>query len=291
MDNKYKLSHARHDSVHCLVPGLFRALKRGERKKEKLDITYDCGNGNLIEFSGPEPLGADDLRVLQGLVAMAGPDGVILGSTPKSEIGQELRGRLEPKWDAITENAIKIEGSYKELAKEIGYKKIGGSQIDSIQKCIERLWKVCIILQSGKKRMGFHLLSHYRSEKQNNQKDGTLHVALNPLIAQTIMGRGKHVRINMDEVRTLKSDAARLMHQRLCGWIDQGKSRLVSIDTLCSYVWPSIAGGSTLRMRRQRVREALSELVELNWTVNETEAHSGQYIISRPSEQIKLPAA
>lgn len=64
MDNKYKLSHARHDSVHCLVPGLFRALKRGERKKEKLDITYDCGSGNLIEFKGPEPLGADDLRVL-----------------------------------------------------------------------------------------------------------------------------------------------------------------------------------------------------------------------------------
>ncbi|WP_268916240.1 replication protein C, IncQ-type, partial [Aeromonas caviae] len=34
---------------------------------------YDYGDGKRIEFSGPEPLGADDLRILQGLVAMAGP--------------------------------------------------------------------------------------------------------------------------------------------------------------------------------------------------------------------------
>ena len=71
--NKHSLSHVRHDPAHCLAPGLFRALKRGERKRSKLDVTYDYGDGKRIEFSGPEPLGADDLRILQGLVAMAGP--------------------------------------------------------------------------------------------------------------------------------------------------------------------------------------------------------------------------
>lgn len=30
--NKHSLSHVRHDPAHCLAPGLFRALKRGERK-------------------------------------------------------------------------------------------------------------------------------------------------------------------------------------------------------------------------------------------------------------------
>ena len=68
---KHDLSHARHDPAHCLAPGLFRALKRGERKHSKLDVIYDYGDGKRIEFSGPEPLGADDLRILQGLVAMA----------------------------------------------------------------------------------------------------------------------------------------------------------------------------------------------------------------------------
>ena len=57
--SKHDLTHARHDPAHCLAPGLFRSLKRGERKRGKLDVVYDYGDGKRIEFSGPEPLGAD----------------------------------------------------------------------------------------------------------------------------------------------------------------------------------------------------------------------------------------
>lgn len=80
--------------------------------------------------------------------------------------------------------------------------------------------------------------------------------------------------------RTLASETARLLHQRLCGWIDPGKTGKASIDTLCGYVWPSEASGSTMRKRRQRVREALPELVALGWTV--TEFAAGKYDITRP---------
>ncbi|WP_268915743.1 replication protein C, IncQ-type, partial [Aeromonas caviae] len=34
----------RHDPAHCLAPGLFRSLKRGERKRLKLDVTYTHGD-------------------------------------------------------------------------------------------------------------------------------------------------------------------------------------------------------------------------------------------------------
>ncbi|HFE4431522.1 TPA: replication protein C, IncQ-type, partial [Escherichia coli] len=36
------------------------------------------------------------------------------------------------------------------------------------------------------------------------------------------------------------------------------------IDTLCGYVWPSEASGSTMRKRRQRVREALPVLLSVS---------------------------
>ena len=39
------------------------------------------------------------------------------------------------------------------------------------------------------------------------------------------MGGGQHVRISMDEVRALDSETARLLHQRLCGWIDPWQNR------------------------------------------------------------------
>ncbi len=274
--NKHSLSHVRHDPAHCLAPGLFRALKRGERKRSKLDVTYDYGDGKRIEFSGPEPLGADDLRILQGLVAMAGPNGLVLGPEPKTEGGRQLRLFPEPKWEAVTADAMVVKGSYRALAKEIGAEVDSGGALKHIQDCIERLWKVSIIAQNGRKRQGFRLLSEYASD----EADGRLYVALNPLIAQAVMGGGQHVRISMDEVRALDSETARLLHQRLCGWIDPGKTGKASIDTLCGYVWPSEASGSTMRKRRQRVREALPELVALGWTV--TEFAAGKYDITRP---------
>ncbi len=261
--NKHELTHARHDPAHCLAPGLFRSLKRGERKRAKLDVVYDFGDGRRVEFSGPEPLGADDLRILQGLVAMAGPGGLVLSPEPATEGGRQLRLFLEPKWDAINENAMVVKGSYRALAREIGYADPDNTR--PIRECIERLWKVSIIAQDGKKRRGFRLLSEYASDEQ----DGKLYVALNPMIAQAVMG-GKHVRIEMDEVRALKTDPARLIHQRLCGWIDCGKSGRAELDTICGYVWPKKINDNAMKRRRGIARKALDELsVALGWTVSE----------------------
>jgi len=270
---KFDLTHARHDPAHCLAPGLFRSLKRGERKRGKLDVLYDYGDGRQIEFSGPEPLGADDLRVLQGLVAMAGPNGLVLSPEPKTEAGQQLRLFLEPKWEAVKEDALVVKGSYRALAREIGYANIDDSK--PIRECIERLWKVSIIVQNGRKRQGFRLLAEYASDEQ----EGKLFVALNPLIARAIMG-GRHVHIDMDEVRALKTDPASLIHQRLCGWIDPGKSGRIEIDTLCSYIRPDQANDEAMKKRRQVARKALAELTALGWTVSEYAA--GKWEIGRP---------
>lgn len=196
--SKHDLTHARHDPAHCLAPGLFRSLKRGERKRGKLDVVYDYGDGKRIEFSGPEPLGADDLRILQGLVAMAGPGGLVLSPEPQTEAGQQLRLFLEPKWEAVQQDAMVVKGSYRALAREIGYADPDNTR--PVRECIERLWKVSIIAQNGRKRQGFRLLSEYASDEQ----DGKLYVALNPLIARAVMGGAQHVRIDMDEVRALQ---------------------------------------------------------------------------------------
>ncbi|WP_250151577.1 replication protein C, IncQ-type [Escherichia coli] len=148
--NKHSLSHVRHDPAHCLAPGLFRALKRGERKRSKLDVTYDYGDGKRIEFSGPEPLGADDLRILQGLV-VAGRS--VLGPEPKTEGGRQLRlfrnrGRpspLMPWWSKVAIGRWQRKSGQRSIV-------VGRSHI---QDCIERLWKVSIIAQNGRKRQGF----------------------------------------------------------------------------------------------------------------------------------------
>jgi len=277
----FDLTHARHDPAHCLAPGLFRSLKRGERKKGKLDVTYTFGQDSL-RFWGPEPLGPDDLRVLQGLVALAAVSGdngrgIVLRPDTENEAGQQLRLSLDLKFDALEKDAMVVKGSYRHLAKEIGYTEDSGGAYKTIRASIERLWAVSVIAERGGKRQGFRILSEYASDEDS----GKLFIALSPRLAEAITGDRQHTRIEMSEVRALESDQARLIHQRLCGWIDQGKSGRADIDTLCGYVWPGdAAAGATARKQRQRIREALPELERLGWVFDEYT--KGKYEIKRP---------
>ena len=281
----YDLTHARHDPAHCLTPGLFRSLKRGERKRLKLDVTYTYGEDS-IRFWGPEPLGGDDLRVLQGLVAMAAVSGdkgrgIVLSNETASEAGQQLRLWLDMKWDAIDKDAMVAKGSFRQLARELGYAEDGGSQFKTIRESIERLWAVSVIVERGGKRQGFRILSEYASDEQ----EGKLFVALNPRLADAVMGERSYTRINMAEVRSLESDPARLIHQRLSGWIDPGKSRRVELDTLCGYVWlDQVTNVNAIKKRRQTARKALTELAAVGWKLDEYA--KGKWEIGRP----KAPA-
>lgn len=272
---KPDLDHIRHEPGHVLAPGLFRSLKKGDYKKLKLDVAYEFGDGERLEFKGAEPLGAPELRVLQGLIAMAGPGGLLLSQKPKTESGQQLRLLLETRFDAVQANALVVKSSFRALAGTIGYADVENTK--GIQESIERLWGVSVIAQKGRRRMGFRLLSSYDSDSA----DGRLHVALNPRIAQAILGESRHCRISLKEVRALRTDPARLIHQRLCGWIDAGKSGKTTIETLCSYVWIDEANFEAMKKRKQTARKAMKEMVDLGWVV--TEYVRGKFEVSRPS--------
>ena len=133
-----------------------------------------------------------------------------------------------------------------------------------------------MIVERDGKRQGFRILSGYASD----EREGRLFVALNPRIAEAVVGERPHSRLCMTEIRGLKTDPARLMHQRLCGWIDPGKSGRVELDTLCGYVWPDEANPNTLKMRRQVARRALDELATVGWTLDEYAR--GKWELKRP---------
>lgn len=266
----YRLTHARHDPSHCLAPGLFRSLRKGERKRLKLDVTYTFGDDS-IHFWGPEPLGADDLRILQGLVAMAATSGdsgrgIVLRPETEAEHGRQLRLGLDLQWDAIEKDVMVARGSFRQLAGEIGYPDIdGGSRFKAIRDSIRRLWAVSVIVKRGGREQGSRILSSYVSDEAS----GKLFIALNPRLAEAIVGDRRHTRIDMGEVRALQTDPARLIHQRLCGWIDPGKEGKIETDTLAEYVWPDVASAEAMKKRRGTVKKALAELAGIGWLVQE----------------------
>ena len=260
----YDLTHARHDPAHCLAPGLFRSLKRGERKKSKLDITYEYGKNESMRFIGFEPLGADDMRLLQGIVAFSGPNGIMLSPRPQTDIGKQLRLFLDPKFEALEQDGLVVRESITKMLHEIGLTD-GNENIKALKASLVRMSNVTVIVKSGSKQASYHLMSHAFDEE-----DGRLYVALNPRITEAVLGNRKFATIDMAEVRYIKSDPARLMHQRLCAWIDPGKCGKVEIDTLCSYIWASEATNTnTIKTRRQTAKKALNEIVELGWKTKE----------------------
>lgn len=274
----FDLTHARHDKAHCLAPGLFRSLKRGDRKKFKLDVTYRHGDNTTLRFVGFEPLDAQDMRLLQGIVALSGPNGVILSEDPQTDRGQQLRLLLDPRLDAARADALVVKGTLGQLMREIGYATDGAEARRDLKASLLRMSNVTLHVKDGSREASFHLLSYLFDEA-----DGSLFVALNPRVATAVMGSA-HARIELSEVRALQSDPARLLHQRLCGWIDappKGKSGRVGLDTLCSYIWPdSTENVNTMKTRRQTARKALTELAGLGWSIEEYAR--GKFEISRP---------
>jgi len=256
------LTHARHDRSHCLAPGLFRSLKRGTRKNEKLDVSY-CHGQEQIRFIGFEPLGADDLRLLQGIVALAGPSGVTLSPNPTADAPKELRRLLETKQKAQEMNALMVSCHVGRLLAETGMSD-GGKNIETLKASLVRLSNVTVIASCRKQVASFRLLSFAFDAASSH-----LHVGLNPRLADAVVGNRPYARIDMGEVRCLKSDVARLIHQRLCAFINPGRSQRVGLPVLSSYVWPESGTSATNRQRRHRVRKALREISVCGWTVNE----------------------
>src|SRR5690625_5753081 len=88
-------------------------------------------------------------------------------------------------------------------------------------------------------------------------------------MSEAFLGIRPYARIDMAEVRVLQTDPARLRHQRLCGWIDPGKSGRVELDTLCGYGWPDEANAEAMKKSRQPARKSLAGLAAVGWVMKE----------------------
>lgn len=281
----YATTHARHDSATCLAPGLFRGLKRyKDRKRDKLDVTYTFGANRSVRFRGPDALGADDLRVLQFLVAASGPRdrGSVIAVEPKSESGAALRAALELKGEAANCTLVEIHTSRREVLRELGLA-WNFEQGRAVADSIARLAAVTLQVRSGDTEVssGKGLLSY-----EIDHATDRIAVSLNFMLSAAVLGdAGQYVRIPMAEVRALKSDAARLIHQRLCAWVDPGRKGYAKVETLARYVYPEPSNDRRARSKRAAmVRRALDELSAIGWQVDA--AGAGKVEIARPASTV-----
>lgn len=304
----------------ALAPGLFRSVPKGAHE-HTVRLTYRVERGaqghpgsscREVEFVSPFVLGAVELRTLQGLMALAAQRAVYwVGRSwvmcrPQSEVGTQLSLGFEATGPVREGRVLHVVGSLAELARAVGEDGRSGRAIQIQRRALRRLATVTVFLRvedwysaagvsgrwetkSQKRESSYRLVSGAWSGGAGGGP-GSLSVAVNPALSEVAMAavvsgqRGvKYIRMDMREVRALQLGAARLIHQRLCAWIDPGGSGKVMLSTLCRYVWhekaPSPNAG---KWRRKTVRKALRELTsfEQPWRVDEYER--GKFAITRP---------
>lgn len=272
--SKYDLTHVQHDPAHCLAPGLFKSLKRGDYKSQKLDITYEYGERESLRFTGFEPLGGPEMRLLQVLVAMAGPSDMLLDlASPVSAKGEQLTALLEPKDAAVSDKSRVVESSMYRLLNEMGLSDTGPNRA-AVMASLYRLANVTIKVSRPGQSWVMKMLSYRYDEDLDGKLDSHITVALNGRITVAVMGsKTSYTRLEMSEVRAIKGDPTRLIHQRLCGWVNQGETRQVEIDTLCSYAWPDGKSkdqtdeqwAEVMKSRRRTLKSSIAEMASFGW--------------------------
>lgn len=315
--NPYSTSLAKHDPATCAVNGLFRTYAPGdyvEVKNGELQHEIDEGGNQIhdegakskpkrqrpgytvkhtfnnvhIEYVVPIGLGADDLKVFQGLIALATHelDTKVLKSLTASQDGRELRKLFNLEGESGELDCMEVRTTYYQLAKEIGYKNPdGGSVIQQIESCLKRLFCVTVFIsdkQECQKYAGYRLVSRLVG------KDKSIVVGLNPSIATAVMNGGTgagYTHINMAEVRQIKADGTRILHQRLCQMIRLGAYHSYSVDSLCSYIWPEPAEPKSqkCRQRQSAVKKFLQEISTCEWKIEETRHNI--FKITRPDKK------
>lgn len=277
----------RHDRATLLARGLF-VLKPDRSEKT---ITDEPGlkqtktvrlhtkvslQGLDVTYNHP-PMGATELRVLSALVALV--QGHRRGerkhfpvdddSTEADAAWESLGGReLAPLFG---KSVVTLRTSKRQITESI-YQvrnglppKLGGKMVAEAMEALDNLAEVTIEVRSKEHRKSIKapLVS---ALYQTDSDDGGVALTLNPRIVTAIFGGpGSFSLVPFGDMRRMQSKAAVLLLNRLCSFIDPGKSRVVGEGRLQEYIWGSEVE-EDYKDRRKTINRVIVEMEGAGWS-------------------------
>ncbi len=249
----------------ALSDGLFRPLKRGDRKKLKLDLVRNFGPLSF-HFTCYEPLSIDDENVLLAILALSKPNGIRLTTGPESDHGKKIRELLNPKAYAENWDAGYVKTSVYEICKLAGYP-AEGSGYKTVKASLKRLSSVVLWIKNEEtEREGsMSLIGSYF----NGNED--LYIGIHHQLANAVFGDQQYAIISLKDRLLLKGDVARMIHRWLSAWMPAKSKRSIGIEKLCCHVWPDYlkSQDGTKRWCWNKVKLAIKEINNLaSWKIN-----------------------
>jgi len=250
---------ARHDPALALA-GLFRPLQ-AKRERPRLAVTKSF-DGMELEWRAPEAPGIPEQTLLLTLLALAQQSPRRLASVPQTPIGRQLRAALAAEGELFDGDTASILTSLSELARLCGYTQRGGSTLERVRAMLRCLAEITVWVRVDGYEASSRLLSVVMD------RSGRTRIALNTRLAMAAWGE-RYVAISLVERHALTTHAAQALHAYLSAVIRPGKHWSFRWESLERAVWGECASGSTQRSRRKKLREALTALAALGWTIED----------------------
>lgn len=266
--------HARVDPTHCLADGLFRPLFRG-KADNPLAIHYRFKD-YVFYWQAPSPLGINEQSVFLAVLRLAAIKHRQKNVDDKNDAPKLLEARqaLGLELSAAQSPCIIIETTLNELTRTIG-REVNGQSGKRIFDSLQRLAQVKFHIENAAQQNIFqcNLLSVIVKEKN-------LLIGISPKLCQSLTMKSPASYIDMREQRAIESDITKRLHVWLSCWAGiAGKRGAVSLDNLIPHVWGNTATGDALYSRRQKLRDAITELSKFaGWSVTLTD--NGQLHVS-----------
>lgn len=262
---------AQFDTGMAYADGLFQTRMRNRtRQRGFVSVVF---SGVTVEFRAFEQLDVFDQTLLLHLIRLAGMDSMELTPSSASEASVALRKALGPDSDGGPASPYRgsavIRTTIWALCQAVsdGKRDDGGARglYRAVRASLTRLGNVTMTVRLPDPTRWWAqwpLLASVVVDPEDR-----VWIGLNPRVAQAMVA-GPRTRIDLAERALLQSDEARLAHVWLSAWLSPGETRAIGLNSLAQHVWPVAATGSTLRMRRTRLRRALAEIGKLaGWRV------------------------
>ncbi|WP_353621940.1 replication protein C, IncQ-type [Variovorax saccharolyticus] len=266
---------AKFDKTAILILGLFRSLDpHSEPPTDRVEFSRTFDEGDVeVTLSCRSLLGASDVRVLQGLVAIA-------TDRYRSLAADRLYGRTN---DVSGETRVRVKCSLRRLAMVAGLGSPGAGPTNrTIRQSLGRLCDVTVTWRSEGGTSGYTKTEPFIRNGGSAVGHGSVNVTFHSRLEAAILAsrKGEHyLKVRMDEARGL-GDCARLLHHRLAH-MNEGERTGHGRDKLEAYLWGESPSRSADRNRVRKLVGAIKELEGAGWAFEKDEASSIIYI-TRP---------
>jgi len=307
-ESKAPARFAKMHPAPCLAQGLFLTRKNGGREDFTTPVVLaeQTMSSGTYRFIGTEPLGVEDMRVLQGVFMLASrPSETVeleVGAA-RTDVGVTLSANMNFSGPAEALRFCKYTHiNISALAEACGYGTAGGSRT-VVEASLERLSRVRVSVTGDDGRITESaLLAHAPIPREiateTDRPKDTHALVIHPALSAPLLSDSKgvrHVRVEHSELAALgKSGVARILHMRLCAIADPGSSKGFTVRTLLGYAYADSDNKSTERRRIVDVREAMAVLGSLpGWSVtgDDRKAKAQVFTVRRPAAGNRSKAA